>query len=209
MYRHPARAYTDTMSSKKQGFLAHWRDEMLWGFVATLILTLIMRLGQAAGITRIDLPLMLGTMTTPNRDRAKIYGTLIHMFNGWMLGGIYVAAFHSLRRASLLLGALMGLIHGLFVLVVAMPLLPGTHPRMASDFTGPQPTNALEPPGFMAINYGRRTPIVTLIAHIIYGAIIGHFYEVNHRRDRSVKDTLLRAPGSPMRDFAALGARDR
>lgn len=198
------------MDRKKRGFLAHWRDEMLWGFVATVVLTMTLRLAQAGGITRIDLPLMLGTMATPDRDRAKIYGTLIHMFNGWMLGGIYVLAFHSLRRASLFLGAAMGLVHGLFVLVVALPLLPGAHPRMASDFTGPQPTNGLEPPGFMAINYGRRTPIVTLIAHMIYGAIIGHFYEVGRRRESAgLKDALLRGRAAPMRDLAALGARDR
>lgn len=209
MYSLGARTYTDGMDGKKR-FLAHWRDEMLWGFVATVVLTMILRLAQAAGITRIDVPLMLGTMTTPDRDRAKINGTLIHMFNGWMLGGVYVVAFHSLRRASLLLGAAMGLVHGLFVLTVALPLLPGAHPRMASDFTGPQPTNALEPPGFMAINYGRRTPIVTLVAHVIYGAIIGHFYEVEHpNKGDGLKDRLLRAPGSPMRDLAALGARDR
>jgi hypothetical protein len=33
----------------------------------------------------------------------------------------------------------------------------------------------LEPPGFLMLNYGRRTPFVTLIAHIAYGAIVGGF----------------------------------
>jgi hypothetical protein len=30
----------------------------------------------------------------------------------------------------------------------------------------------------MALNYGRRTPIVAILAHVVYGAIIGHFYEL-------------------------------
>jgi hypothetical protein len=30
----------------------------------------------------------------------------------------------------------------------------------------------------MALNYGRRTPAVTLVAHVIYGAILGLFYKV-------------------------------
>jgi hypothetical protein len=49
---------------------------------------------------------------------------------------------------------------------------------MATDARGPEPTRELEPPGFMAINYGRRTPIVTIGAHLIFGAILGIFYRL-------------------------------
>ena len=31
----------------------------------------------------------------------------------------------------------------------------------------------LEPPGFMMLNYGRNTFVVSLVAHIVYGLIIG------------------------------------
>lgn len=154
------------------------RDEALWGFVATVFLTGIMRVAQASGVTRMDIPLMLGTMITPDRDRAKVAGSVVHLVNGWLFGGVYAAAFHSWRRSGVLAGGLIGLVHGLFVLVAVIPLLPGAHRRMASDFTGPQPTTRLEPPGFMAINYGRRTPIVTLVAHVVYGAILGRFYQI-------------------------------
>ena len=40
-----------------------------------------------------------------------------------------------------------------------LPLIPGLHPRMASEYQGPTPTRQLEPPGFLALNYGRPTPI--------------------------------------------------
>jgi hypothetical protein len=33
----------------------------------------------------------------------------------------------------------------------------------------------LEPPGFMMLNYGRRTPVATLASHALYGAIVGGF----------------------------------
>lgn len=33
----------------------------------------------------------------------------------------------------------------------------------------------LEPPGFMLLNYGRATPIATVLAHMAYGAVIGCF----------------------------------
>jgi hypothetical protein len=66
----------------------------------------------------------------------------------------------------------------MFVLIAVLPLLPAAHRRMASDFTGPQPTTDLEPPGFIALNYGRTTPAVTLAAHVAYGAILGSFYRL-------------------------------
>ena len=157
----------------------HARDQALWGLVATVFLTGTMRIAQSTGFTRMDIPLLLGTMFTPDRDRAKVWGFVIHVLNGWALASLYTAAFHSWRRSGLLLGAMIGFFHGLFVLVSVLPLLPGVHPRMASDFTGPQPTTRLEPPGFLATNYGGRTPVVTLIAHMIYGAILGYFYRVD------------------------------
>jgi hypothetical protein len=70
----------------------------------------------------------------------------------------------------------MGLAHAMFVLVVVLPLLPGLHPRMASEFHGPEPTRLLEPPGFLALNYGYQTPLATIMAHIAYGMVLGGFY---------------------------------
>jgi hypothetical protein len=154
------------------------RGTVLWGFVGTVVLSSILSATQALGLTRINLPFILGTMVTPNRDRAKPIGFGLHLINGWLFAGVYAAAFQSWRRATWWLGAVTGLLHGLFVLLAAMPLLPGMHPRMASEQRGPTPTRLLEPPGFMGLNYGRRTPISVLIAHAVYGAILGSFYRV-------------------------------
>ena len=76
------------------------------------------------------------------------------------------------------LGAGIGLVHALAVLIAVMPVLPGFHPRMASERRGPEPTRALEPPGFLALHYGHRTPAVTIVAHLVYGAILGGFYHL-------------------------------
>jgi len=81
-------------------------------------------------------------------------------------------------HATWWMGAAFGTLHGLVVLIALLPLLPGLHPRMASERRGPEPTRALEPPGFLGLNYGRRTPLVTVFAHIVYGAILGGFYRV-------------------------------
>jgi len=57
-----------------------------------------------------------------------------------------------------------------------LPVMPGVHPRMASELRGPTVARQLEPPGFLALNYGARTPISVLIAHLAFGAILGGFY---------------------------------
>jgi hypothetical protein len=151
---------------------------MLWGFVATVALTSVMALCHGLGWSRISIPFLLGTMITPNRDHALVVGVLFHMLNGWVFAFLYAAIFESLDRAAWWLGSGVGLGHALFVLAVGMPLLPGMHRHMVSEYYGPTPNRRLQPPGFMALNYGRQTPAVTVVAHVIYGAILGGFYEL-------------------------------
>ncbi len=157
------------------------KHTLLWGFAGTIVLTSILRACQALGLTRIDLPLMLGTMITRRRDRAKVYGFLLHLLNGWVFAYAYATAFESIRRATWWIGMIIGAVHGFFVLAVGMPSLPGIHPRMATDSTGPEPTRDLQPPGFLALNYGQQTAIATMVAHVIYGAILGGFYPERRR----------------------------
>jgi hypothetical protein len=71
-----------------------------------------------------------------------------------------------------LLGAVFGIVHGLVALTVIVPSLPGIHPRMASERSGPG-LHRLEAPGFLGLNYGTQTPLITLVAHIAYGALLG------------------------------------
>ena len=54
-------------------------------------------------------------------------------------------------------------------------LLPVVHPRMGTPFSAANTAPLLEPPGFLLLNYGRATPIVTVLAHVVYGGIVGTF----------------------------------
>ena len=154
----------------------NWGSWLLWGFVGTVVLTTLMSGSQTLGMTRMNLPYLLGTMFTPDRDRAKLTGVLLHFVNGWLFSLIYVAAFHAWGMATWWLGAITGMIHALFVLAVVMPVLPAMHPRMATEQYGPTVVRQLEPPGFFALHYGIRTPVSVLVAHAVYGAILGSFY---------------------------------
>ena len=159
----------------------NWGDWLLWSFVATLALTSVMAGSQGLRLTRMNLPYMLGTMFTPNRDRAKVIGFVFHLVNGWIFSLVYVAAFDAWGRATWWAGAAIGLLQAVFVLTVVVSLLPSFHPRMASEQKGPTVTRQLEPPGFLALNYGYQTPVSVLIAHLIYGGILGAFYSVAGR----------------------------
>jgi hypothetical protein len=123
-----------------------------------------------------DIPFMLGAMFTPNRDKAKWLGILIHVVNGWVFAFIYIEAFQLSGLRFWWFGAAIGLVHAMFILLVGVRILPGIHPRMADELRGPDPTRQLEPPGYLALHYGRGTPITTIIAHIVYGAVLGLFY---------------------------------
>jgi uncharacterized membrane protein YagU involved in acid resistance len=146
---------------------------ILPGFAGTVVLTSLLAAFQGFGLTRINLPFMVGTMFTPDRQRARLVGFVVHMMNGWLFARVYVATFERLGRRSWWLGAAIGLVHSLFVLLAAMPALPSLHPRMASEESGPTPTRQLQPPGFLALNYGRRTPLSIVLGHIAYGAVLG------------------------------------
>ena len=151
---------------------------MLWGFASTVVLTSILAGSQGLGLTRMNIPYLLGTIFTPSRDKAKFVGFFLHFANGWMFSLLYVAAFHVLGKATWWWGALIGLVQAIFVLTMLMPILPAMHPRMANEQYGPTVVRQLEPPGFLGLHYGIRTPISVVIAHVVFGAILGGFYTI-------------------------------
>jgi hypothetical protein len=151
---------------------------LLWGFAGTIVLTIVMASSQGLGLSRMSIPFIVGTMLTGNRDRAMLLGSVVHIANGWAFALVYAAVFESWGRAAWWLGAVIALVHAGFVLTAGMALLPGMHPRMASEHAAPAATAQLQPPGFLALNYGTRTPLVTLAAHLLYGALLGAFYKV-------------------------------
>ena len=152
-----------------------WQGWALFGLVATSVLSAVMIAAQMAGLTRLDLPLVLGTLVTPDPDKARVAGFFIHLAagHGFALG--YAAIFALLGRATWWIGALLGLLHVAVALTVILPLLPGVHPRMASSRAGLTTTAALEPPGLLGLNYGIQTPAVAVAAHVVYGAVLGMF----------------------------------
>ena len=146
------------------------------GFAGTLVLTTVLRTASEFHLTRMDLPFLLGTAITADRARAKAIGYLAHFVMGQIFAMGYYGLFLALGRHDWWLGAAFGLGHGLFTgTVLVNVLLPLVHPRMGTTSSDAGTVSLLEPPGFMARNYGVRTPIVSLGAHVVYGTIIAVF----------------------------------
>ena len=146
---------------------------IVWGFGATVVLTTLLSASQGLGLTRMSLPWLLGAMFTPDRDRAFSIGVAVHLANGWILSLVYFAAFAATRAPPVPLGTAIGLAHGVFVATVGLPALPGFHPRMARPHAGPTTERRLEPPGFLARNYGWSTAAALVLSHAVFGAILG------------------------------------
>ena len=91
----------------------NWSSWLLWGFLATIVLTTISAGTQGLGLTRMNFPYMLGSILTPDRDRAKLYGFWMHLAAGLVFSLIYVWIFQSLGKAGWWRGALIGICHGI------------------------------------------------------------------------------------------------
>jgi hypothetical protein len=154
---------------------------MIWGaivggLVGTLVLTTVLRATSELGFTRMDIPFLLGTAVTEDRVGAKAIGYALHFVFGLLFALVYLAIFLVLDAAGVLLGALFGFVHALFAATALVNvLLPVVHPRMGTGFDAAGSAPLLEPPGFLLLNYGRETPLATIVAHVMYGGIVGGF----------------------------------
>jgi hypothetical protein len=146
------------------------------GFVGTVVLTTSLRAAQELGWTRMDLPLLLGTVFTGDRRHANVIGYAVHFVNGLLFALGYYAVFAAVGRAGWLFGMALGLVHSAFAGgALVATLLPAVHPRMGTRWSDAEETPLLEPPGFLMRNYGERTVIANVLAHLAYGAIVGGF----------------------------------
>lgn len=146
------------------------------GFAGTLVLTTLLRAANELRLSRMDLPFLLGTAFSANRLHAKALGYALHFLAGLIFALIYYAIFAAIGRSGWWLGAVFGFVHALFSSTALVNiLLPLIHPRMGTLLTGANETALLEPPGFLMRNYGPQTPLVTIVAHVAYGALVGGF----------------------------------
>lgn len=144
--------------------------------LATMTQATLLEGSQGLRISRLSLPFLLGTVFSDERRSAMTIGFALYLVGGFLFAGIYWLAIAVIGVDGWGIGALLGLGHALFLLAAVMPVLPFIHPRMAAEHDGPLAAHGIEPPGFLGLNYGFATPLMTVIAHVIYGAILGGLF---------------------------------
>jgi hypothetical protein len=159
---------------------------MLAGFIGTLVMTAMMRTSIAMGMTNMPpMPLVQGAMATDDPRKAKKIGMVTHVLvmGTIVFGIVYAAILAAVGGPGWLVGLIVGLVHGV-VTGVFMKMMGATHPRMepVANFSGDETWRHdatglhLAEPGLFGRNYGSGTPMGLLMAHAVFGLVVGAVY---------------------------------
>lgn len=162
---------------------------VLAGAVGAIVMSAMILMMRKAGKTQMDMALLQGTMFTANTGTARAIGTVTHvlMMSGVVFGSLYAvlfAWFGTVPDNAWWVGALIGIVHGI-VAGAAMAMVPAIHPRVpkdapAEDMTGLTAGSGaslrVKAPGAFAKNYGSMTPAGMVMAHIVFGLVVGLVY---------------------------------
>src|SRR3546814_5362635 len=114
-------------------------EMVLWGALATAAMTGMIQGALGLGLSRLSIPFMVGAMFSGNRRMATVVGVALYILGGWAFAFLYFLMLTSLNLLTWWAGGLLGLVHGLVLLVAALPLFLLIHPRMASALDAPIP----------------------------------------------------------------------
>ncbi|MBI4318764.1 MAG: hypothetical protein HY675_09760 [Chloroflexi bacterium] len=142
----------------------------LAGVVGTVAFTVLAYLGPVMGIPKMDIATMLGTMFVADPAAAFVPGMIMHFMIGVVLALGYVYLFERwLPGEGWLKGAVYSLVPWLMAMVVVMPMMALVHPMVRSGM--------MPAPGFFLAGMGTiMAPLGSLIAHIVYGVVVGAVY---------------------------------
>jgi len=129
---------------------------LLAGLAATVVLSLLMVMKAMMGVMpQLDLPKMLaGMMGSPDMP---LIGWIAHFVIGIVVYGVAIAALDSKLPGTSRVGhgVMIGVIGWLIMMVVLMPMAGA---------------------GLFGMNMGVMAPMMTLVLHVIFGAVLGWVY---------------------------------
>ncbi|SFQ72772.1 hypothetical protein SAMN05421810_11511 [Amycolatopsis arida] len=146
-----------------------WVGAIVWGVVASLAFTVFSIMGRAMGMTRMDLLDLLGsTVARPGSGAARALGLAIHLTNGAVLAVAWAYGTALFGLPANWVTALGWAVVLTALALLMMSMIGGVHPAMRR---GEQ-----DDPGPAAINFGRMTPMGSLVGHLVYGLVLGLTY---------------------------------
>jgi hypothetical protein len=146
-----------------------WLGAIVWGVVAAVAFALVAMMGQTVGMTRMDLPDLLGSLVAaPGAAASRGLGALVHLANGAVLA---VAWAYGTALGGLSANVWTALAWGAVLWVLALLMLStigSVHPAIRA---GRQ-----DDPGSGGVNFGPMTPVGVLVGHLVWGAVLGLGY---------------------------------
>jgi hypothetical protein len=145
---------------------SHVRRTILAGLAGTAALTLILAWGPTVGAPALNLPLWDGTFFTLNLGVAVTLGYVVHFAIGVVLALLYQSRVAPrLNGEGWWRGALFGLMVWAGLMLVGLPLFDWLDPLVQNGL--------LTAPGLFALGLGMTAPVMLLLAHLVFGAIVG------------------------------------
>lgn len=152
-------------------YTANWGRAFFAGVIGGGVMTLLLWMARATGMTQMNLSMMMGAMFTQDVNATTWWvGFFMHLMISGLIGIVYGLVFEAWGASSWWRGVVIAIPH-IIVTGVFMWMLPMMHPAVPEH---PQ----LIAPGFLAANYGAMTVIGVIVLHLIYGAIVGVAYKV-------------------------------
>jgi hypothetical protein len=174
-----------------------WGRAFFCGAIASLILMSWIDIFDMMGFTHFNLEIYVGATlrnSTEYLPRAWLVGAIFNVIFGGIIGIFYAYLFEYIfDRSGARIGALLGLGHTLFAGFVILPFFETVHEQMGLR---------LFPQGIGLLGYrtGNATPIILLIAHVLFGAAMGLFYgpvRADRIRTRNFEPGEVGYPGEP------------
>lgn len=144
------------------------------GVLGGLAFLVVVTMGRAIGMTRMNFLEVLGTMLAPNAKSGTVYGLglMAHLMASAAFGLLHAGLLHALDVTSVGQAAAwdlaIGTVHGVIVLMVLPMILTAMHPLVRKQ--------AMEIPGVALTGFGRGTPVGSLMAHVVFGLVVGAVY---------------------------------
>ncbi len=164
---------TTTLASSLAGqYSAGWA--IFAGAIGAMAMLVVIYGGRAMGMTKMDLLRTLGTMVQPKGSTNVVYGIglMMHLMMGAAFGLLHTGLLHAFdptsTGAATGLGILIGAVHGMIV-TGGMPIMLRMGHPLVKDGT-------IDDPGPAMTGFGKMTPIGMVMAHVVYGIVVGAIY---------------------------------
>ncbi len=144
------------------------------GLLGGVAFLMVVTMGRAIGMTRMNFLEVLGTMMTPNAPKTTVYGVglMAHLMASAGFGLAHAGILHAIGVTTVGQAAgwdlVIGAAHGAVVLMVLPMMLNAMHPLVRKQ--------AMEAPGVALTGFGAGTPIGSLMAHVAFGLVAGSVY---------------------------------